>query len=318
MATVEEVAALSLGALDISADNSVGIELASRWVSQRYRELTTTARLRHRRQMGALSLPAPVNTGIATATRGSATVVADATLQTAITAAGSIVNWHLRLATTWYLVTAYAAPNITIEAPYGEVDIAAKPLILKRWHNLAATARWIGTIIHMRRRRLVEMRSQRHFDYFLPERQLITDGPWFWAEIGNASTGEKRIELYPFTQTVEVLHYTYWDIPNEFLPSDTLPQEVDPFVLREGVLVDLYRYLSARAADRGQVEVAALWRNEMRAQQTLWERTMARARRADLGADDIDFIFRTNGLSTGLSGDIRTARDEIFARGARP
>ena len=78
------------------------------------------------------------------------------------------------------------------------------------------------------------------------------------------------------------------------------------------------RDMMAKAAKANQIEAAALWRNEYRAQQTMWKDTRRTVALADnSAADDASFILESiGGVQTG--GDVKTARDEVFIRGARP
>lgn len=327
MATVEEVAALALSAIDASADTPIGIEQCGRWVANRYAEIVGKTRFRHRRRLGVITIPDAVNTGTATVTAGATTLTLDATAQAAVTAAGgqNVIangNWFIRLGTVpgsgvWYRVTAYVAPTLTIANPYtGDTVTDTAFVLLPRFHTLEADARWLGKFVYPALRRPLQMRAFVDFDRLAPDRILDEAGPWFVAEAANTvaqtspvavTGGIKRVELYPYKQVETTIYYTYWSLP--ILTTDPvallaveLPQEIDPHVLREGVLIDLYRYRMSQALNKGATEAAGFWRNEMRAQMTSWEKQIEDAARTDRGMDDVSFILHACGLGAGRYG----------------
>lgn len=322
MATVEDVAALALSAVDVTAERPIGIAQVGRWVESRYRELVARTRFRHLRRVGTIAVPAALDTGTVTVVAGSTSVTLDATAQAAVAAAGgnaAITGRFLRLHTVWYEIASYAAPTITLATAYSEADVTAGGyLLLARFHTLTADVRWLGKFVFPRRRRVLTPFALHDLDRIAPERQITSDGPWYVAEAANASTGAKRVELYPYSLTAETISFVYWAIPAATTLDTVLPSEVDPYVLREGVLIDLYRYRASQEANAGRIEAAGYWRNEARAQATSWERQIMDAAKADRGQDDVSFIFNVLGLGRGGRRDIVTASDEVWARGRRP
>jgi len=137
------------------------------------------------------------------------------------------------------------------------------------------------------------------------------------SQLGTDSSGDLQVEFYPYSDESEIVHYVYWGMPSTLSITTTIPPQIDPQVLKEGALIDLYRYLKARALSIGQIDAAALLRNDEHAQNTRWERIIQEARRADRGIDDTSFILKMYGGRQGLTGDITDARDEIYYRGAR-
>jgi hypothetical protein len=68
----------------------------------------------------------------------------------------------------------------------------------------------------------------------------------------------------------------------------------------------------------GQIDAAALFRNEKNTLETRWERVIQEAKRADRGIDDTSFILKNySGAYPRGAGDITDARDEIYYRGDR-
>ena len=100
-------------------------------------------------------------------------------------------------------------------------------------------------------------------------------------------------------------------MPPELARDSLIPIGIDSYVLREGALIDIMRYESAKAMQAGNVEAAAFWRNEYRAQSTSWERNILEAARTDKGSDDMTMILESHGIRQDV--DIRTAREHVIA-----
>jgi len=100
--------------------------------------------------------------------------------------------------------------------------------------------------------------------------------------------------------------------------DDQVPYGIDGYILKEGALIDAWRHLATLAAEKGQIDTAAFYRNESRAQNTSWGKSILEAVAADRNTDDATFILSSVYGSSNRGGDIKDARDEIFARGSRP
>src|SRR3972149_3322057 len=125
-----------------------------------------------------------------------------------------------------------------------------------------------------------------------PERPLAGgSAPTCWTEVGSRVTSDgvvaKVIEVYPYASTDELYHYVFYPTVPTLRLQDELPPEIDEHVLREGVLIDAMRGEAAKAIRAGGLEAAAFWRNEYRAQETRWERTILDAFRASAATDDL-------------------------------
>ena len=84
----------------------------------------------------------------------------------------------------------------------------------------------------------------------------------------------RRIELYPYSSITELLYYVFYRAPDTLRLQDQVPPNIDNHVLKEGALIDAYRYEAGKAAKKGDVNIAGFWRNESRAQETSWEKTI--------------------------------------------
>jgi hypothetical protein len=314
MATVEEVARGVLA----STGGTTDLVLASRWVAERYRQVAARARFRHLRHIGSVTLPASISAGTATATRGSATVAGNATAQAAWTP--DVVGRWFRARTTWYEIVGVVGGELRLASEYAEETTAAAGYtIVARHVSLARDARHIGTMVHQRRHYPLEQPSLSRLNDLAPARTTVSGaGPTVASEVGLDEFGAKRFEFYPYNTSDEVILYIYWSHPPLLAPTDQVPPVVDEYILREGALIDAMRAEMVRAlrAMPPQVEVAAVWRNDYRAQETKWDRYMIEASRHDRGVDDLELIF-SSGLSRPGVGDIATARDHVLANWPR-
>ena len=97
--------------------------------------------------------------------------------------------------------------------------------------------------------------------------------------------------------------------------ADNIPTEVDAYVLKEGALIDAFRYRMSQEANANRIEAAGFWRNESRAQETKWEQYIMEAARTDRGVDDVTFMLNYLGISGHGGYDIIDAHDEVWIRG---
>jgi hypothetical protein len=315
MTTVEEVARSVVAALHTDA----GYLLASRWVSERYRQLCSRSRFRHLRRVGVLAVPANVTAGTVTVARGSRVVTGDATARAAWS--NALVGRFVRASVTWYEVDEITASgDLHLVVEYAESDVTAGTyVVVARRLSLDPSVRWLGdAMVQPRRRWVLGHTSLTEMDTAFPARDLVDGGPRLWAEVGVAADQSKVIEVYPYTATSEVVQYTYWPTPPDLGLRDPLPTVIDGYALKEGALIDLLRFEMARAAQRGDHETAALLRNDYRAQSTVWERVILEAIRADRGTDDVTFLLNATGMTQGVGpGDITTAYDQVLSRWPR-
>lgn len=319
MSNVETVARTVQAAISSEA----GYLLIAQWISDRYAQVAAKARFRHLRRIGAFTAPAVINTGTVSITTGTRTVTGN----TAAIATWSpdIVGRHFRAANAWYEIASFNGDDtITLKTAYSEDTVSAGTYtIAARYIILDPIARWISdTMIVGRTGRIVMRTTTEQMDTSFGRRLLESSNwPNAWSEIGSRANSDgkfgKLIEFYPALTDTEIIYYTYWEIPATLALKDELPPGVDAYALKEGALVDAMRRKSAIAADANQVEIAAYWRNEYRAQETRWARIMLEIIASDRGQDDATFILSGIGRAS-FSGDITDARSEIFARGDRP
>ena len=326
MSTVEDIARDVIAAVDSDA----GYLLASRWVAKRYQQLCSRARFRHLRKVGQLVIHAAIRDGIVVATQGSDTVTTtDATTIAAWRAhEAEIPKRWFRARTNWYEISDVQIGTVTASLRLTTPFVESPPIppasgnfgyaIAERYVSLDPQVRWVSDSMLLQPRSVsLQHMPLGELDITYPRRPILSGyGPVWWTEVGVDDDGNKKVEFYPYSTTDNMVHYVFWAVPPLLGEKDQIPHEIDPYVLREGALIDAMRYNASRAANAGNAEGAAFWSNSYRAQSTAWERNILEAIRNDKGIDDIGLILRTN--REVRPRDVVSAHDEIYARGQRP
>lgn len=126
-----------------------------------------------------------------------------------------------------------------------------------------------------------------------------------------AYTNQKLIEVYPVSGIAETYHYSYWAIPAQLALTDSLPPEIDAYVLREGVLVDVYRYKCEQMLAAGKIQESEIYTNKQSRQATVWEACIQQAIVADQAFHNEVSVQLDSYSRGGSGGDIETAREWI-------
>lgn len=318
MATVEEVARMSLAAVDTTAN----FLLACQWVNERYHDLCARVRFRHLRKLGRLTIPAVYSTGTVAITRGSVDVTGTSTAWT-----NELEGRYFRVHTVWYKVLkVQSATAIVLDQEYTEPDAtAASYHIVARQVSLGPRVKWFSdTMVHVRMRRPLDHLGMGELDFIDPERLLVGPPPDRWAQTEDLIDAEGRnvqaCEFYPYPTQAETIAFVFWEEPKQLGRQDHIPNSVDDYQLKEGVLIDIMRHNASKAANAvpAQIEAAAYWRNEYRAQETIWQKVTLEVGRQQKGVDDLTLILSMTRSPSGSYYDIQTARDEVYSRGNRP
>ena len=319
MATVDEICRDVVGSLGLSESYLI----CARWIDNRYKELVSQVRFRHLRKIGELEVFATYGTGSASATRGSTAVTGTGTAWSTGMSYSQGADWYMKLASAWYEVASVGSDtSLTLETNFSEDSVTNVDYkLVKRFHALDTSARWLGDFVLTRLRLPLGNGGQlvplEQLDREAPGRTITDQYPRTGAAIGTNSTGAITIELYPYSAQTEIVHYVYWDLPTELTISSTIPAQIDAHVLKEGALVDAYRYLKAKARNLGQSDIANSWRNDEFAQATKWQNYIRDAIRTDQSTDDKSFILSMFG-GREHQGDIVTARDQILSNWSYP
>jgi len=330
--TVDDVARSSLAAVGSNA----GLLQAIKWTSDRYRQLSNRGKLRALRRIDQLVIPAAITDGTATFTRGTDIVTGDATAQavwrTGISVVNSdnapnsidqsIVGRYIRYRRVWYKVTnlepdGLGGVQIRLHNPVAEdSSTAVNYKLVQRHTRLPKDARFLGGFVQQRLWRPLAQLSISELDLTAPERLFVAGtGPESWTVIGDDEDGVRLIEFYPYTLRNEAILFTYYAKSPDLTPGTNLPDDLDIESLKMGVLIDVYRYEMSQSLRANQVEVASVWRNELRAQETTWRNRMEELFRVDRMDDEVKTILHTQGPP--VFGDftfIRTARQDAISR----
>lgn len=311
-----------------AVDSECGPQLVAGWVSERYRELTNRARMRHLLKVGELVMPAVVTAGLVTVTSGEKVVEGDTDARTAWAAvSASIVGRYIRIAgqSNWFRVAGLTSDNdILLETPYvlpfsgsdDPIEDSAYVLAV-RFHRLAEGMRHMGIVRHPRLRDPLDEIDHQELDQAMAGRVLVADIPRFWCEAGVDVDGRKLIEIYPYARTDQLIQYSYTAASPALTLDSVLPDEIDLHVLKVGALIDVYRWESTQALRKNQPDVAGHWRNEMNTLTTRWDDKIREAVKADRASDVLSFQYNAQGFpSHGRT--IRDARDYVWARAVRP
>jgi len=316
MATVDELARDIIGSLALDE----GYLLAVRWIDNRYKQLVSRVRFKHLRKIGEIQIPATYDTGTITTTRDSTAVVGVGSAWNTTPGNGTQEYWSLKPSSAWYKIASITDDtNLVLATNFSEDAVAAGSYKLtKRYHPLDTTARWLGDFVLTRLRLLLGPPIPlEQLDREAPGRILTSQYPTTVAQIGVDSNGYVMVEFYPYSANSEIIHYVYWDLPTELAISSTIPPQIDPYILKEGALIDAYRYMKSKARMKGDHEGANSWRNDEFAQATVYERRIKEAVRTDQGSDDRTFILSMYG-GHRRTGDIVTARDHVLSNWSYP
>lgn len=310
MPTLDSIAADTVAAI---GSDSLGYPIVAKWVLARYQQLSTRVKLKHLRQLGQVNIPAAITTGLATFTRGSDRVAVDSTAA-AVLSASTVTGRYIRGGVIWYEIIGYSANTIFLKAPYAENTVTLGAYtIVSRFTPVDPRASWLGrSWVHARRRIPLSRTTMDALNLQAPYRPLVgSSGPFAVAE-GPEINGVKTIEVYPYPATLEALFYVYWqDIP-EFSLTEELSARIKSYALKEGALIDCYRYLMNESLKKSEIDKAGFYRNEMRTQETKWEQYLRELIGADQGDEDGQFILKMTGSGYN-AGEIRTARDQVWA-----
>ena len=309
--TVEELARYSR---EIAA-STASIPLITQWINVRIGEVAGTRRLRQYRRARELILPADIREGTVTATRDSAIITGTGTTWDGTLEDGT---YYLRVRSSWYrILDVDSATSLILESPFSENSISDSSYrIVRRFHPLPDDTQMMDNFVFVRTSLPLDHVSSDELDKNFPARWHATGGiPTYVAEVEpHFATGARQIEVYPYSNTSEIIAYLTWIKPPALAWTQPLPNFVQPYALHEGLLVDLYRHNAAKAAQAGNIETAAYWRNESRAQATTWERKKREALVQERGINDSQFMVRflRQRYSHGFSTGIRTAYEQVW------
>lgn len=266
MATVADVARSVVG--DLSAEMSY--LQAIKWVSERFQEFHAETRARVQKTLfGELAIDASVTGGLVTIANGSTALTGILT-----TFVAGMVGQYFRVHNIWYEIAAFTSTTeLTLATKYQEADAVALAYnILPRVHSLITTARKFTSFTLPRLNKKLLPATPEEMDAMYPQRIDISSPRHFSLGGYDITNKQHRVEFYPYCVQDEIINYTYLIRQAELTASTTIPDYVDIGALKEGVRIDIYRFLMSEALRQRNSEAAAHWGNLMSRQETVWKR----------------------------------------------
>jgi hypothetical protein len=316
MATVEEVVKdiQSIAPIDVSP-----MALA-KWIDNRYKEIVSRVRFKHLRKTGELVLPALIDDGSVTITRGSTSLTGDGSTWETDIGSGDQTHYYFRGSNAWYKIASVDGEEaITLASAFAEDSISgASYKIVKRTHALASDARWLGAFVIPRLAYRLNFVTREEFDISYPGRRISGVPLMVACEDGVDSNGYTQIEIYPPPSQTELVRYAYWSLPTSLTMGSTIPQVIDAYVIKEGAMIDVYRKAKFVEVEKGNVDAAGLYSNSEAKQRTIFDKYIKDAIRTQQGNDDLSFILQGYGGVRYNPSEIRTARDHILANWSVP
>lgn len=262
--------------------------LAHRWVNERYREYCLTAKGRHLRRHGEIVVPALIETGTVTATRGSATVTGNAA---AVLAWGQkVVGRHLKVRTVWYRIIGLDGNDLHLSSTFEEASATAVAYtIAPRRIPLPPDARWLVSVTHPRLDNPLEVLNLRDLEILATSRPLSDTSPIYYAETEPAPGGLRQIEVYPFPENAEKLEIIYYIVPRDLGLRDGIPFGIEASSLKEGALVNAYGWKAMRAEN---FEMIATFGNLQARQRSIWKEEKELMARADKATSSSTVVFQ--------------------------
>ncbi len=287
------------------------------WVKHRYMELASKGPLKPFRKLAEVNIPAVIAKGKATPEQGSKFVTADVDALPLWTQ--DIVGRYIRFVSNWYEIAATTNIGLELVSNYSEeiLDSSPAPLtytIAERRTSIEPNVRWVGAFINMRMGWEVRRMGLDSMDRAAPQRNFLGSTPYVYTEIGINENNQRVFEFYPYPEQEAMLRYTAYQTPDfdTLKPETVLPWVISPYLLVEGVMVDVFRKKASDATDSAMTQ---LWLNEARRQETRWRSMQAQFEKESSTEDDAGFILLTGTGSTRLNAsdpDVMTGREQTF------
>ena len=305
MATVEDVCRHVAGVTATEGD----LLLVSTWVNARWKELAGTTTLKTLRATGDLVTVPVIIDGSVMITTGDTLVSGTGTSWDS-----TLIGRRFRTAASqWYtIVTVPQTNRLVLDRPYLEASgTTLGYFIIQPFYRLDPEARELGTFWHPRLRRPLSVSSEGGMGFALSSRFQISNVPAFVTEQEPDEDGVRRVEIYRYSRTAELIKYLYWKRPQNLGYKDELPAFIDVEAFREGVMVDVLRNAMWRATEEGDLRKAEIFRNDYRSQETRWMRDHKhRVIKKDSGAADEEFLLlNSRNHPTGVGADVDVIDD---------
>ena len=310
--TLSEVASTAVAMLGVGSPL-----LAQTSANLRYQELATGMNMLHLRDLYSLIVPGYINTGTVTATKNSNIVTGNTAAQDVWTP--EIIGRFIQFKNVFYEVADLRTDKtIVLTMNYIEETLASGAYkIIQRRVKLDKQVAQIGSFVNMNLGRSIQTLPIDYANTVSPARTSFSSGPLIAMQVGFDKDQSLIYEFYPYSNRDTAILYTGYKSPENLEPNQQLPKAVPSFVLIEGIKIDLMLAEMTKALEAKNVNEAAVWRNDYRAQETKWNnRSKKSAFRNDVGSEDSTFILQTTFGRSSPNNDfdsITTARDQVFS-----
>lgn len=307
--TIEQVA---LAALADLGEESAGAVNAVRWTNERISQVASR-KLKHRRKIGSLTIPAAISAGTVTATLGSPNVVGNAAAQTAWTNQ-NLVGAFLQLNNggTWYRLLDNTSDGLRLDQNFPYATAAAVSYrIVFRYITLPVEAAFLGHFTLNRLRREILLKAQTQLDLHFTDRVYVSNGAWYYSLFGE-NEGRKILEFYPYSDQAEYVLFTYWEVPPTLPKEALIPTPFTAHDLKTGIHADIYRY---KAATEKDLPTRTYYSNMEARQEAKWADRLGDIMRRDRDVDDLVLLFKSPAPELLVN---RNAHTEVYLRGLRP
>ena len=284
--TVDELAREAVGAVDMEE----GYLLALKWISRRYQEVVAKIRYLPLMKFGSIVVPGVYKVGLASFVQGSQNVVGNGTVWT-----NAFVGRFLRRFNNWYEIQSVEdATHLILSLPYLDRTENNVPYnIIPRRVPLVSG---VGQVREFRvedNPKPLEILGIDELDVRESERSSIGSTIYYAAEVGTDSNSIRVFEFYPYPNKDKIVNFTYFAFPADLAFTDIIPEFIGGRALKEGVLIDVYRFQMGKALKEGRTDVAGFWRNELRAQETSWGNILQEIIQTSSAVDDGTLLLRT-------------------------
>ena len=305
---VKEIAASAIG-----DTTDVDFALACKWVSDRFIELSLTVRAIPFRKEKQFTIPVNITTGTATATNGSNKVTGNAAAQAVWDS--SLVGRFFRIAgdNGWYQIISVTT-ELTLATTYAGTTVAAGTYtIVPRVITLDKSVRSIHGATNNRLGVPIRRVSQGEMDIRFPNRTDVAGGPLIYSEVGLDADGRHLVEWYPYTtDTVLVTYLAYID-PAPLTPEQEVPAFIPSYIIIEGVKLNIYESLTARAFGADDANKIATFGNLKARQGTIWKAAKSDFKNVSGITEESKAVVQSYGRFDRGIRDITNAQEHILA-----
>jgi hypothetical protein len=314
---VEQVVRSALAAVETDAHVDIGIL----WCNERIQEAAAYGKFRFLRLTRSVLWPATVSQGTVSATRGETKVIPDVVAAAAWSpsfARKRVIQ--MGNSAIWYPIDQVTSDHLTLQSPFSEPSVTVTSYKIVQQVMALPDYRRVDIVTLPRLRRApLEIITRERLESLAPTRLFNAGGMRYVAPAGESEEGQLQIETYPYSSNPETILVTGYRIPKQLTNEDYLPGAIDQGILKDGILVDIYRYEHAKALRAGQGQVAMLWQQQLVAQEARWREARKLLALQDREIDDSSIQVRIGGgYPAMVNSEIITAYDEIYSRGRRP